>query len=575
MTLAIDGAPSSSDPVPAAEGPRRDLRRVRLRTAGGLFAVVFCYHASLWSLLRGTTVDTPLAYLGLVPFVAAALGYFLAAPRRFEPDIHDRHMDRIIAVPLLVVPILSMVLVPARMSTMYWMWRIDLLLMPLFVAGVVVALFGVRTLWRTKVAVAWLFLAWPVPCRIGVALLLEPLSRLTAAVVRLVVGVVPLARPIEGDGITFAVSHAGSEFRVQVASACSGANSLVGFLLVASAVAVVLRGSRWSKAKWVMVGAALVWCLNVIRILLILGVGSLVGRTASIEVLHPFIGMVLFAGGVLVMVLVVQRFGLELPLPAPASRSAAVLRAVPDARRAMAVVLVLAAVGGVVDHGLSAYDPVTSAVGTTRLGTFAQVSTRPPGYVATPVAQIDAGRRFFGDDSSWVRWTYVGDGTPELHSDVPVLADVVTTKEAQSFSDFGLEACYRFHGYDMSEVRRVDLGNGVIGTVLNWQEPSSGLRWTTVYWVWAVAAPEGVAYERVVLLLNDSKGATVRAPEVTPDAAADFAIKADELVRGRTGSKASARDIELRSFLVSFARVVVTSSADRSARLPRSNEAGS
>jgi len=575
VSLTVLPPPDPPDLEPGPVRPDHAARRVvRRRVLAGLVAVGVAFHASLWSLLRGTTVDTPLAYLGLVPAVALGLGYVLSRPRPNEPEIHDRHVDRIVAVPLLAVPVVAMALLPARMSTMFWLWRIDLLVLPLFAAGVVVLLFGIRMLWRTKVAVGWLFLAWPVPARFGVTMLLDPLSRLTASAVRVAVGVVPLARPVNGDGISFEIGSGAEAFRVQVASACSGANSLVGFLLVASAVAVVLRGPKGAKFRWLVVGTAFVWALNVFRILLILGVGRVAGRTASIEVLHPMIGMFTFGFGVLVMVLNVHRFGLDLPAAGGRSRSETVLRAVPDARRATVAVLVLAAVCGLLDSRLSSYDPIASAVGSPRLGSFAQVASRPPGYRARPVASIEAGRRFFGEDSTWLRWSFNGPGQPDLYSDVPVLADVVSTSNVQSFSDFGLEACYRFHGYGLAEVRSVDLGNGVVGTVLNWQEPSTGLRWTTVYWVWAVRSPNGVRFERVVLLLNDSKGARVVAPEVTPDAAADFALRADELVRGRVGSAVTARDVQLRTFLVTFARRVVESASERSARLPRPQEPG-
>ena len=46
---------------------------------------------------------------------------------------------------------------------MFWVWRIDLLTLPFFVVGAVAVIFGVRVLWRQKVAVGFLLLAWPYP----------------------------------------------------------------------------------------------------------------------------------------------------------------------------------------------------------------------------------------------------------------------------------------------------------------------------------------------------------------------------------------------------------------------------
>ncbi len=561
-------------PVLADGGVDHDRRVVRWRTLAALGLVLVTYHTSLWTLLRGITVDTPLAYLGLVPAVAAALGYALARPAAGEPDIHDRLVDRIVGVPLVVAALVGLVLLPARMSVVYWLWRIDLLTMPLFVAGVVALLFGTRMLWRTKAAVLFLFLAWPVPARWLVSTFLDPLADITARIVGIVVGIVPIADKVPGDVTAFQIPYGAEGFRVQVASACSGANGLVGFLLVAGAIALALDGRRRRKFLWLVSGALLVLALNVVRILLIITVGRFAGQTASVDVLHPIVGLLTFNVGVLVMVLQAHRFGLYLRMSSGPSRTRAVLAGVPRARRALVMLVPLALLGGFFDHRLTDYDPIASSVGTPRLAGFARSATRPPGFEAQVVSTFDNGRRFFGQDSVWLRYAFRGTGTPDLASDVAPLADVITTSNLQAFSDFGLEACYQFHGYDMDGVRQVDLGNGVIGTVLRWSDPNNGLRWTTLYWIWAVRQGGQIRYERVVLLLNEVDGARVVAPELTEDVAGEFALRADELVRGRSGGALTERQLQLRSFLITFGRRLVESATERSARLPIPREPG-
>ncbi|MBU6215526.1 MAG: archaeosortase/exosortase family protein [Acidobacteria bacterium] len=550
------------------------VRAVAARTAAAAALVLVAYHTSLWSLLRGVTVDTPLAYLGLVPIIAAALGYALARPAATEPEIHDRMVDRIVGIPLVAAALFALILLPPRLSVVYWLWRIDLLTMPLFVAGVVTLLFGVRMLWRTKAAVAFLFLAWPMPARWAVSTLLDHLSDLTAGAVRIIVSVVPLATPVVGDDTSFVIPHGVDGFRVQIASACSGANGLVGFLLVAGAVSIALRGGRLRKMAWLLTGSVLMIALNIVRILLILFVGRFAGETASIDVLHPGVGLVTFNLGVLAMVLVAHRFGLHLPQRNGVSRTSTVLRAVPTARRALLVLIPVAVLAGVFDHGLTRYDPIASSVGTPRLAGFARSSTDLDGFSAEPVATFQNGKRFFGEDSSWVRFSYGGYGTTDLRSDVPVLADVINTSNLQSFSDFGLEACYQFHGYGMQDVRRVDLGSGVTGTVLRWQDPANGLAWTTLYWIWAVRQGTEIRYERVVLLLNEVDGAGLVAPEVTEDAADEFAFTAEEVVQGRLGTDLTQREVDLRSFIVTFGRRVVAEATDFASQLPEAREPG-
>jgi exosortase/archaeosortase family protein len=391
----------------------------------------------------------------------------------------------------------------------------------------------------------------------------------------MVVGVIPVATVMPGDGITFQIVHGGAQgtFLVQVASACSGANGLLGFLLVASAFTLVARGTKSAKFAWLAAGTALVWVFNVIRIVAILAVGKFFGETASIEILHPVAGLFTFNIAVLIMVLQAHRFGLALPVFSGPSRTRAVLAAVPSAGRAMLGIVVLALLGSVFNHNLTAYDPISSSVGNPRVGKFSQVSLRPDGFRGERVGTFENGKRFFGEDSSWVRYQYAALGTSQLGSDVPVLADVINTGKLQAFSDFGIEACYRFHGYSTEGVKRVDLGNGVVGTVLNWSDPD-GLAWTTVYWLWAVREGSSLRYERVVLLLNDSNAARVASPPLEDSIARQVGIRADEAVRGAESGDVTERQGELRTFLVQFARGVIQSSADRSAQMPEPVEFG-
>lgn len=562
--------------LPAAvSSPRTEVRRVAARTVLAVALVLVCYSASLWTLLRGIGVDTPLAHLGLVPLVATGLIFALARPRPGEPDIHDRHVDRIVGVPLIATAISCLVLLPPRMSTLYWLWRIDLLTLPLFVAGVIALLFGTRMLWRVRAGVLFLLLAWPVPFRWMVSTALDPLTENTAKAVGVALKVLPFATPVVGDSVAFTIPHAAGDFQVQVASACSGANSLLGFLLVAGALSVVLRGTRSAKLAWLAAGAGLVLVLNVVRILLIIGVGRYLGETASIDVLHPYVGLVSFSVGVLAMVLLSGRFGLELPQRRGPDRTAAVLAAVPHVSVVLVVALVAVSIlGGTFDRRLTQYDPISSSVGTPRLATFSKVATRTPGFFAEPVASLNEGKRFFGEDSSWIRYSYAGLGVDGLRSNVPVLADVINSSDLQSFSDFGIEACYRFHGYGPQGVRRVDLGNGVAGTVLGWTETTQGLRWTGVYWIWPIRAGTAVRYERVVMMLSDSRSARIEAPEVTSDTAADFAIRTEELVRGGASTSMDQREQDRRAFLVEFSRRVIASSTERARLLPSPAELG-
>src|SRR4051812_33855618 len=100
------------------------------------------------TLMRALGLETPLAYLGLVPIMARGLALLRARPDANEPTIHDRQVDVIVAIPLLAAAVLIVTALPARLSSLFWVWRVDLLSMPFFVAAVVTLIFGVRALWR-------------------------------------------------------------------------------------------------------------------------------------------------------------------------------------------------------------------------------------------------------------------------------------------------------------------------------------------------------------------------------------------------------------------------------------------
>ena len=581
LLLSPPGPLGSEVVDPGGPGPGATLdplteRRIRLRTAAALAAIVACYHTSLWTLLRGVTVDTPLAYLGLVPLIAAALGWFLARPRSGELDIHDRHLDLIVGVPLVVVALVCLVVLPSRMSAMYWLWRVDLLTMPLFVAGVVALLFGMRMLWRTKAAVLFLLLAWPIPFRGMVARLLDPLSAFTTTAVGLSMRLLPLATPAAGDGSTFRVAH-GEGFLVTIASACSGANGLLGFLLIGGAIALALDGRRSKKLLWLGAGVALVWALNLVRILLILVVGRFAGEKASIDVLHPFVGLLTFNVAALVMLWNVRRFGLR-PRAAVGRRVDAVVRAVPRATVAMALVLCVALVGGVADHGLQRYDPIASSVGGSKLLPFKFGGLEVPGARAQAKTHFDHGRRFFGESSTWVRYAYRYTGEGSLRTNVPVLVDVVNTDDLQSFSDFGIEACYRFHGFATGDLTTIDLGHGLKGNLLRWQDADTGIHWVTLYWIWPVRQGDDVRYERVVLLLNLDDNLQVQVPELPEPVAQQLWGDAAGGAADRPGSAAAGDDgspseEQVDAFLVGWALDVVEAAVDRSEAVTESDDA--
>jgi hypothetical protein len=120
------------------------------------------------------------------------------------------------------------------------------------------------------------------------------------------------------------------------------------------------------------------------------------------------------------------------------------------------------------------------------------------GWTAAKTSRIDWAKPYFGDDSTWDRYTVYRTGT------APMFLDVVSSGDLHSFSRFGVEACYRFHGYEILANNRVDLGGPAPGQSLTYVDNKSGRVWAVVSWVLPVRVGDHIRYERAVVLQGTS-----------------------------------------------------------------------
>jgi exosortase/archaeosortase family protein len=584
MELAPTAALSGTE----ERNPLRQLRdrwqrapertQTRLRVALVLGMVVIAYHYSLLTLVQSLPLETPLAYVGLAPLIALVLAGLRARVTKPEFPIYDRQVDYIIGVPLLAVAVIVNTVFRTRMSTMFWVWRIDMFSLPFFVAGAVCVVFGVRTAWRQKAAIGFLFLAWPYVYQVLLLRFLNQLTNTTLSGVRAATGLTRVAQSAPGsDGSLFQVWHAGRPFQISVASACAGVNGMVGFLLVGVAFAVIVRGPFLRKVLWLAGGLALLWAINVGRILFIFWTGRMWGEGVAIDVFHPFIGLVTFSGGVVLMVLALRLFGLKIDgaLLEPPSAHAVEsdgrvkhshLIAVPRVWWALLVVGLVGLPLAVLNSNLKSFDLVADALGVPRLASFSDYPAVPSGWEAHLSDRYDWAKPYFGASSTWLRYTLSPGVSPQLQlqSSEPVVADVISTSNLQSFSTYGVEACYRFHGYKLRDLAQVDLGGGIKAQSLSFYNPKEAQDWTVLYWVWPVQTAQRVEkptrFERVTLYIQGSSQASFAAASgSTPSSvSADPGVKS--LSGGLKGSDAVTRRlINVRSFLVEFGRQVVQS----------------
>lgn len=461
--------------------------------------IVASYHRALNQLLAFVGSDTPLAYVGLVPFIVFVVCLVKGRPQTGELRTPDRDLDWIIGLPLLAVAGAIAFLLPERLSYPFWTNRVDLLGLPFFAAGVVAILFGARVVWRLRLPLTALFLAWPYPWIGHVNGLLAASQHATVAAVRTFVPVLGGVEHVAGSKLV--VDTKPEQLMLDVGPICAGANRAVGFLLIGGAALFVLRGRRRAKVMWVGVGLMLVLTLNVARILLIFWVGRHLGASVALEWFHPYAGLGFLALASAVMVALLPRFGIggrRLAQPPPRDPNGA-----PRLLTSTATLLVgiLALTLGMANAGLRQFDPFLG-IGST--GRLAPISARPPelpGWAVARYGEVRWAPQFFGGGATWLRYAYNPAGAA---SGGAVYMDVVSTDDLGRFSRYGLEACYRFHDYRVVDSRRLDVGGPAVGQSITFYSRNDRTWWAAVSWVSPVTDGR---YERVVLLTTPSAGA--------------------------------------------------------------------
>jgi len=479
----------------------------RLRAAVLLVAVLVAYNYSLTTLVSGITLQTPLGYLALVPAVALVLAWVRLAREAAPLPIHDRQVDYIIGTGLLAVAMGIAFLAPTANG--FWINRVDLVGLPFFVAGLVAILFGARRLWALKFPVAFLFLAWPMPYAPLVGSAMESFTDVTANVVGFVSRFLPLARPAPDDPTVFYIGHGPGSFAVSIGSACSGVNSLVGFIIIGGALAYAVRGPLVRRLAWLAAGLVLIWILNIVRIESIFAVGATVGKQAALDVLHPVAGLILFNVGVLAMLVAVERMGLRFIQLAPTAEPAPTGESpVKRARVPMLVAGALALSLGAVNAGYSRFEAIAGDLGQAKLQPFDIRSASVPGWTAQFVGSFDQGKQYFGPASTWDRILYSSTPTASLRASRPLYVDVINTDDSGTFAAYGLEACYKFYGYFIETAATVDLGDGVLAHIYDYHNPKVGNDWSAISWEWPFSKKGQTWYERVVVFMSDGPSAT-------------------------------------------------------------------
>ena len=514
----------------------RAITSVPFRLMLVIAATVVAFRFSLSTILDGFTYQSTQGDLALVPPIAAALLVLAAFRHRHVGAVKLGRIDLALAAAFTAIAALALIVAPVTTSSYYWTLRPDMLTLPLVAAAGVALFFGARALFAFVFPLCFLLLAWPLPYSV---LLENALSRLTAATVasvEVVNGIVGIAQS-QGDGL-FQIQQGGHAFSVSVASACSGVESLIGFLIVGIAALYLVTGSIARRGLWLACGLVAVWIANVLRILTILMVARTFGQHAAFDWLHPALGLVVINLVAVALWCARGRFGLHHRSPfTPAVSDTPLGRMVPVAERATPLAIgrrallfgLIAAGLGVADGQLSGIAAAFANDGLPAVASFDSHPGAGSHWKVHEVRNITWAKTYFGQTSTWRRF-HLTPARQTSHA-FTVWVDAIDTPDLAALAAHPVLRCYNFHGEDVLASTSVVLDHGVVGHDYVYQATGGGI-WHALTWEWPVSSTAGhVSYERIVILASSNLTTPVGARSPQGDS-----LFADSIVRLLEGS---------------------------------------
>jgi len=408
--------------------------------AAGLLASAASYR----TLLPLTSSESPDALLVAFPIAALVLlAVRLAGQGR---QGHELGINLVFAAPLALAYVLLLVWLPSRFANVYWVYRLDMLALPIIVAIATLLVFGLPALLRCSPAFLFFVVGWlPIFDRL-VGLVAEPLAWLDTLAVR------GLTAPLGGrvpwrDG-SFVAAHGE---RLSISSACAGMTAVLSMVLVGTLALVALRGTTRARLTWLGAGIALVLAVNVARLVAVVCVARWRGTGAAFSVFHASAGELLFAGSFLALLLLAPRFGLTVALPS--LRDARPVQ-LPRAKLAVVAALVatLAGLGAWTESGMGFPGPgsfrgTPSLRGDDLLPAVAGLRVEARERLRFVETLFGHGARAYEVQYGFGRSNGIG-------------AQVVVVPSLTQVASYGALDCFLFHDYHVYSAHRRPLRNG-------------------------------------------------------------------------------------------------------------------
>jgi exosortase len=183
-----------------------------------------------------------------------------------------------------------------------------ILTLPIFTAGLVLALFNLETLRQLIFPILFLFFLTPIPEELLFKLsnILSTSSSLVSSAVANVLGANSVVST-SGINPTIIVTRPdNSILGFSLDTACSGVYPLIAFVMFAFFTAYIIRDKPWKKTVIFLLGIPLMYLLNILRITIVLLLGYHYGGQLALQTFHLFGGLALTIIGTVLLLTVAE-----------------------------------------------------------------------------------------------------------------------------------------------------------------------------------------------------------------------------------------------------------------------------
>jgi len=178
----------------------------------------------------------------------------------------------------------------------------------LFVTGITLTLFNVKTLIALIFPILFLIFLAPPPSTItyNAGGILGNFNAQAACTLLKALGI-PVALSSEYGPPTIVLNSSSTSMQFAVDQACSGIYSLIAFIMFAAFLVLIVRGSIAKKIALVSIGFLMLPVINVFRISLIVFVAQRSGEALAMTIFHTFSGWLVLSIGMIMLLLIAEK----------------------------------------------------------------------------------------------------------------------------------------------------------------------------------------------------------------------------------------------------------------------------